>query len=198
MLGPEGVANLVVARLRADVPPKLAELRTRLGVTAAELPDVRPEHVRWAEQDTASIEQFPMLVVTVLGTGIDQGPVSFHGSGTSNAYSYRYLLSIFAWSRGRDRAHTQRSQWRMALAVREVLLAKRPMTPTIVGPDYLTLDPNELREDYSDVEQNPARQWLAATRIDLQLVSEERLAAPQPTQGQAQPSVLTQPGMPGP
>lgn len=180
MLGPEGVAHLICARLEADLPGKIMELRGRLGVDADALPDVTG--VYWTESDTASVEQFPLIIVVPQQTDLDAGNSMYSTTGVGNAYEYRYHINVFAWFRGHDPESTQLGQWRLALAVREVLLTKRAYSNQS-GPDYLSIDPNRLHEAYSDVEQTPKKQFIGGTRFLAEFTSQEYLTSSQGTVG---------------
>jgi hypothetical protein len=185
VIGPEGVALALVARLEARLPARLEQVRARHTATARDLPD--PVEIRWTAEEGASIERFPMITVTPVETDPDVGALPTSSSGFGNSYQYRYRSELFVWVRGRDYPSTQLAQWRYALAVREVLLAERPLLPA-GGPDYLTIDPNRLSETYSDIGEDQRRQWIAGTRIVVETLSQEYLPAIQPTAGTAAPT----------
>lgn len=172
MDGPEGAVTRVCANLRAELPRKLAELRTRYGVVDGSLPDI--DRYLTHEPLDISIDRPPMIVVVEQESDTLDGPVKLTTDGGGGSlYEFRYRIVVYAWSTGTDAAVTTTARQRYGLAVREVMLQRLGLG--VPDPGTLVLDPVTIGESYSGVETTTAREIIAATAITCEYRAQEFL-----------------------
>ncbi|ASR84693.1 hypothetical protein FDI26_gp12 [Arthrobacter phage Beans] len=172
MQGSEGVSRAVVRRMRAAMPDKLTELRTRYGATVAKLPDF--VSIEADELDIMSLEEFPAMFVVPVNTSGRQDNRQTEATGTYDEYSFTYNLQIYVYARGDDYKSTSLRVKRYTLAAREVLLQQKVLLHE--GGDSLTVEPRTISENYSAMGRSPeGNKFIAGAYIDVQIVAEERL-----------------------
>lgn len=172
MLGAEGVTRGLHAHLTVSVPARLADLRTRLLATPADLPDLRKIYPD--EVDILSIEKFPALVITTPDTDGKLTNRQTDLGATFEEYSYRYNIRLFVYVIAAESMATSRLIKRMTLGVREALLTTKILP--VDDHDRAEIDPQTIKESYSEVESGK-RGFIAASFIEFQVVSHEVLDA---------------------
>ncbi|AYD81510.1 hypothetical protein HYP71_gp016 [Arthrobacter phage KBurrousTX] len=177
MLGSEGVSRALVYRLMERFPSKLLELRNRLQVDGYELPDVQPEHFYPTEVNILAITTFPCISVVSYETTGRVGNRQFESDALYDEYSYRYRMRVFVWGMGDGEVETDLLRKRLALAAREVLLSGLILHDS--NGQYAELDPQTLKESYSDVGERAAAQYLGGAYLEFEVATQETLAAPQ-------------------
>lgn len=174
MEGPEGAVTAIVGVLRTGLPGKLAEFRTRYGVTDGSLEDVT--RFLTHEPVDIAVDRPPMVVVAEQESDTVDGPLKIATDGSGGAvYLYRYRVAVYAWARGTSFDTTTLARQRYGLAVREVLLGK----PGLGNPDpgTLVLDPATIIETYSGaVVSEGSREVIAATALVCEYLAQEYLA----------------------
>lgn len=162
MLGPEGVVELVAARLNAALPGKLGEFRTRYGTpvdpptnppSVTPLPDWYlmqangdPPRVFPSEPNDMPVAaaSFPLLFITELRT--DQ-VTSQRTDVFGRWFTVPYPLMLSLYARGTSFDETRTLLRRFVLAVREVLL-QLPMLTAADAEQSVTLDVGSWNEQY--------------------------------------------------
>ena len=172
MIGPEGVAQAVVDRLRELVPDKLIDLEDRLALPEGSLP--APRLIQPRDAVELRLEDYPALLVVpqdaVIGARTD---VDDDGS---ESFVCRYTMRVYVWMRGDHAEATDLARKRMTLAVREVLL-----TYGFLPGELGTIDHTTLIESYSDIAADPSsNSTVAAAYLEASLVTEETVPAPPP------------------
>lgn len=188
MIGPEGAAQALTEQLEAQLPAKLAELRTRLTVEEADLPD--PGLVEPHDRIRRPIEAYPAVLVLVTGLG-SLTPVDRPDS-LPEVWVARYPFRIYLWLRGEYEDATDLLRKRYVLAVREVLLARRVLATAVQGDsgiripagDTPAIDPIALREDYSPIALDENGATVAAAYVEAACLIAESVE-PDPVLGTA-------------
>lgn len=173
MLGPEGVARSLVGRLVERVPAKLAEIRTRLGVDAHELPNL--DAVYATEIDVLAITNFPCMAVVEYDTTGRLGNRQLDIDSVYDEYQYRYRMRVFVWGMANGHVETDLLRKRMILAAREVLLTDKILHNDDAGGQYAETDAGTLRESFSDIGERAERQFLGNAYLEFEVVTQERL-----------------------
>lgn len=173
MLGPEGITRGVYLHAETNLPGRLAQLRTRYGVSDAALPDFR--RVYPSEVQTLSIERFPALAVVVTSTTGQLGNRQTDVDATGEEYSYRYTVQLYTYVVDDDEATTSMNLLRYTLAVREAFLADKILP--VDEPNHASIDPKTLIESYSELDRRDSK-FIAASLVQFEVVSHEWLAAP--------------------
>lgn len=171
MLGSEGVARAIVARLDERLPSKVEELRARLGVGDYDLPAVQENYP--TEIDLYAIGEFPVTATTQVDTTGRLGNRQTELGGEFNEYSYRYRMRVYVWGAHDGTVKTDLLRKRLALAVRETLLERRILWDE--GGNYVEVDPDTVRESYSDVGALETGAIIAGAYIEMECPSYERL-----------------------
>lgn len=189
MIGVEGVAGAVEQLLRANLNPKLAELRERYGVYDPSLEDI--ERYLTQEPENLAVDKPPMIVIAEQQTDTLQGPVRIAGDGSGGSvYRYRYTMAIFAWARGTTFATTNTARRRYGLAVREVLLQRPGIGPE--DPGEIVIDPASIEETYSQIDRDErTREIIGATAISVDYMTQEYLSPALPPVGVAATGVVS-------
>lgn len=184
MLGPEGVADAIVNRLRAQYPIKLAELRTRYNATIQELPGIRD--VFDVEQDLRSIDMFPCVFLIETETDGRVSNQQIDMDGVEDEYFFRYRMRAFIWSIGEDTAYVARAIRRYILATREILLANKILHDR--PGQHAAVDPNTVKESIGDMAVDEAGLRLGMAYVEFEVMTQEaittypgRLLEPGPT-----------------
>jgi hypothetical protein len=188
MLGAEGVSTAIKDKAEAAMPAKLAQLRARYSADEWTIP--APASLYSTNKDILSIEQFPSIIVTTVDTTGRIGNRQLGGDGVRDVYQYKYRMRIFVYVTGRDDEATDLLRQRYVLAAREVLLTNKILVDA--GGQYAALDPNTVKESYSDVAADEAQMLLAGAYLEFEVTTSESLAAyPVPFPGEAEviPSV---------
>lgn len=170
MLGSEGVVRGLHANLETYVPRRLAALRARFDADLGTLPDIR--RIYPDEVTALSIEKFPALVITVPDTDGKLTNRQTDLDSTFEEYSYRYNIRLFVYVVEAESLATSRLIKRTTLGVREALLTRKILP--VPQPDSAEIDPQTIRESYSEVEEGE-RGHIAASFIEFQIVTHERL-----------------------
>jgi hypothetical protein len=173
MLGPEGITRGVFLRAEADLPGRLAELRTRYGASVTDLPDLA--RIYPSEVQTLSIERFPALAVVVTSTTGQLGNRQTDVDATGEEYSYRYTVQLYSYAVADDEAATSLAILRYTLAVREAFLADKILP--VDNPHAAAIDPKTLIESYSELDKRDSK-FIAASMVQFEVVSHEWLGAP--------------------
>ncbi|ASX98686.1 hypothetical protein SEA_COLUCCI_15 [Arthrobacter phage Colucci] len=173
MLGPEGVARALVYRLQERFPGKLAELRARLAIDAAELPELAALYAH--EVDLRAVNEYPFLSVVELDTSGQLGNRQVDTDTDYDEYSYRYRMRVFVWSMASAHIETDLLRKRLALAVREVLLNDKILYD--LNGQYAEVDPKTLKESFSGVSDIKDSQFLGAAYLEFEIVTQETLAS---------------------
>ncbi len=174
MLGPEGVARALVGRMSQRMPAKLAELRTRLGVDAYELPDL--DAVYPTEINVLAVGRFPCIAVVEFDTSGRVGNQQTDMGSGFEEYLYRYRMRVFVWGMADGHVETDLLRKRLALSVREVLLQDKVIHNDEAGGQYAEIDPKTLRESFSDIGAVDEQQVLGGAYIEVEVVTQEQLA----------------------
>ncbi|AIZ01701.1 putative structural protein [Arthrobacter phage vB_ArtM-ArV1] len=173
MLGAEGVARALVYRIQARFPAKLAEIRTRLAVDAAELPELNAIYPH--EINLRAVNAYPCMSVVEYETTGRIGNRQMDSDGDYDEYSYRYRMRVFIWGMGTDHVGTDLLRKRLTLAAREVLLNDKIFYDQ--GGQYAELDPATLKESFSDVGDVADNQFLGGAYLEFEVVTQETLKA---------------------
>ncbi|UGL61898.1 hypothetical protein SEA_EASTWEST_14 [Arthrobacter phage EastWest] len=173
MIGSEGVTRAIVRRLRADLPARLAELRTRYQADVDQLPAVKL--IEPDEFDVLSVDQYPAIFVVPVDTTGRLDNRQLEATGAFDEYSFTYNMQVYIYARGDDFKSTSLQTKRYTLAVREVLLAHKTL---LDGVENLAVEPRSLREAYSKLASVPdSSKFIGGAYIDVQIVSEERVSS---------------------
>jgi hypothetical protein len=172
MLGPEGVADAVVNRLRAQYPPKLAQFRTRYNATVKQLPDIRD--VFDVEQDLRSIDMFPCVFVIETETDGRVSNQQIDMDSFGDEYFFRYRMRCFIWTVGEDTAYVARAIRRYILATREILLANKILHDT-PGQNAI-VDPETIKESTGDIAVDEAGLRLGMAYVEFEVMTQEAIA----------------------
>lgn len=174
MLGPEGVAKALVYRLHERMPAKLAEMRTRLGVDAYELPDLRT--MSPTEIDIRAVNDFPAVAVVEFDTTGRLGNQQIDMDAGYEEYVYRYRMRVFVWSMADGHIEVDLQRKRLILAIREILLQGKIIHDDPTAGQYAEIDMNTLKESFSDVGSLTEEQLLGGAYIEVEVPTQERLA----------------------
>jgi len=172
MLGPEGVTRAVYLNATANLPARMAELRTRYSASLGELPDfaeVYPDEI-----NALSIEKFPALAVVIPST-VSSRTTQAKQTDVGDAYeefSYRYMVQLYSYATGTSTASTSKAIKRYTLAVREAFLANK-ILPT-PDTDDAQVDPATVTESYSELDKRDNK-FIAASVVQFEVVTHERL-----------------------
>jgi hypothetical protein len=172
MLGPEGVADALVNRLRAQYPAKLAQLRTRYSASLRELPEIRD--VFDVEQDLRSIDMFPCVFVIETETDGRVSNQQIDMDAFADEYFFRYRMRCFIWTVGEDTAYVARAIRRYILATREILLGNKILHNT-PGQNAI-VDPETIKESTGDIAQDEAGLRLGMAYVELEIMTQEAIA----------------------
>lgn len=177
MLGPEGAINLIASRLDMALPGKVAELRTRLNLddpalSPDEVPDLRVPLIMHAEPEDTSIElaSFPAVYIVERNTS---GTAVVERGQYADRYRIPYAITFLIYVRDVSFTETKAQLRRMALAVREVVLA----VPQLADDDdqAVTLE----RSGWSEKFGTPGNQQnigiIAGSALETVWVAEERI-----------------------
>lgn len=179
MQGPEGAAARAAGWLTARIPARLRLLETRLGLEANSL--ANPAQVLDHERGPIAVEDWPAVYVLPLRLeGLTLVDVEEDAGET---YRATYALRVLAWVRADSYATTDALRKRYALAIREALLERKALKvaeSTYVGdPDAdLAVNPDSIREDYSDVLVDDAKRTIAGVDVTVTVTVTERIAGP--------------------
>jgi hypothetical protein len=171
MLGPEGVADAVVNRLRTQFPAKLAQFRNRYNATVMELPDMRD--IFDVEQDLRSIDMFPCIFVIETETDGKVSNQQIDMDSFGDEYFFRYRMRAFIWMVGEDTAYVARAIRRYILAVREILLANKILHDS-EGQQAL-VDPETIRESVGDMAVDDAGLRLGMAFVEFEVMTQEAI-----------------------
>lgn len=166
MIGVEGAVQLVAERIADALPGKIEELRDRLGVDAATLPD--PQLIVAQETPELRMEQYPAVMIVAQETrSIGRAEINDDGY---ESFFIRYAVRAYVWARGQQASDTDLVRKRYTLAVRELLLARNLLAPAAAA------DPTTMVESYSEIGvDEDQRATIAAAFIGFDLVTEETL-----------------------
>lgn len=173
VLGAEGVSTAIVKKIRAHAPGKITQLRTRYKADKATLP--MPASLYSTDKDVLSIEAYPTIICTTVDTTGRIGNRQLSSDGEVDEYQYKYRMRIFVYVTGTDHADTDLLRKRFVLAVKEILLTNL----ILVDGDgqYALMEPNSIKESYSDVGANEAKQLLAGAYLEFEVTTSESLDA---------------------
>lgn len=181
MLGSLGIATALQARLQADGPTVLADIRTRHGWSAAQVPD--PTRVLEYEPAQAPTGQWPFWYVAIPLTAGKAASAMTEIELDRDSYRYRYRPRIFAWVRTTEYATATLLRAHL-LAIQETLLLKRvlvdpddPATGPTVG-QHAEIDPNTITLVEGQPDAAPATRTIQAGYLELEVWTMERLQAP--------------------
>lgn len=183
MIGMEGAVGLTVARLADRVPAKVAELVDRYGIGVADLP--APKLYAPSERSRLEPKETPaVLVVGQDETYAGDGPTPVDAAGAelwpgAIIHRFTYRIRVFVFARGTTFDETSTRRHRLALAVREVVLADLWLEDP-AGEDLPSaqVNPASLRGSYSDVGDEGSRRSIAAAWVEFTATVPEVLAAP--------------------
>lgn len=173
VLGAEGVSTAIVTKLREHAPAKITQLRARYGADTATLP--MPASLHSTAKDTLSIEEYPAIVCTTVDTTGRIGNRQLSSDGEFDVYQYKYRMRVFVFVTGADTEDTDLLRKRFVLAVREILLTNLILVDG--AGQYALMDPNTIKESYSDVAKNDAEQLFAAAYLEFEVTTAESLAS---------------------
>ena len=183
MLGAEGVSTAIVEKIRAHAPAKITQLRARYSADAATIP--MPASLHSTSKDTLSIEEYPAIVCTTVDTTGRLGNRQLSSDGEFDVFQYKYRMRMFVFVTGPGTEATDLLRKRYVLAVREILLTNIIFVDA--GGQYAELDPNTIKESYSEVAENDDKQLFAAAYLEFEITTAESLAAyPVPHLGELQ------------
>lgn len=195
MIGSEGVTRYLVEKLKAAMPAKLAELRTRLtaitgeAVTEQHLPEVQ----RWYAHDIDQLEVggFPaVLVVESESVGQIANREITYGE-EADEYTFEYILRVYVWAMGDSAGGTTLQVKRLVSAVEEILLFEKLIYSAHDGDEYAKVDPKFIKHSYSDVEIDQARQVLGGGYVEVHIATRELLRIQPPIIGSPVPIEFT-------
>lgn len=191
MLGPEGVADAVVNRLRAQFPTKLAQLRTRYNATVKQLPDM--QGIFDVEQDLRSIDMFPCIFVIETETDGRVSNQQIDMDSFGDEYFFRYRMRVFIWTVGEDTSYVARAIRRYILATREILLANKILHDS-PGQQAL-VDPETIKESTGDIAVDEAGLRLGMAYVELEIMTQEAISTypERPFDNDAPLQIITQP-----
>lgn len=177
MRGLEGAELLVSDYLQTNMPAKLAELRIRHGLDPAEAATILPDVAKWTEGPRPSrvlaIDDYPFVTTigqdTVAAGELERG-ADRGDNVTADLYRFRYRIRVFAWVRGETWEGTHLRRHRLVLAIRELLLEAIGL-----DVDYAAVDPQTIRESYSDVVPDEDLRTLAAAYVEVVVVLAEEV-----------------------
>lgn len=173
MLGAEGVSSAIIQKIRDNAEGKIAQLRARYGAAADVLP--MPAALYTTDQDVLSIENYPAIICTTVDTTGRIGNRQLSSDGEVDVYQYKYRMRVFVYVTGHDYTDTDLLRKRFVLALREILLTNLILVDE--AGQYALMEPNSVKESYSDVASNAASQLLAGAYLELEVTTAESLAA---------------------
>lgn len=169
MDGIEGAITTVVDRLKAALPAKTVQLRERYGIDPTTQGHLLPDVVTVDRYNRAqlALEEWPAVLVAGLNTpSMRRADV---GGGLSK-WLVRYDLRAFVWIRADDQVTVELVRGRLTLALRELLLARRTMTGSLM------VDDTTLAESYSELMDDDENQGtIGAAYIAFSVWVEESL-----------------------
>ena len=168
VIGPEGAASLLAARLATALPAKTAELRDRLVLDPMQLPDFTEV---WAHQaGSLGIESWPLIEITNTADAA-WVPLADSDPGTGRAWRIGYGLAVWLWARGDGYDDTAAVRGRLTLAVCEVLAARLVLSDDPVA----RISDQGLSVSYSDVGTDTSKRTIAGAKITLTVNVDESL-----------------------
>ncbi len=178
MLGPEGVARAVTARLKSNLPPTIVRLREKYAVDARALPAPDPDNIHPNEEDVIDIGSFPAMMVTIRDTGGRTAPVKNSDvEGRYTEYHFRYRVRLYFYVSATDYGPTAVLRFRYIEAIRETLFRNLSLYATsseAVNIDELTWA-EELEGGIGSLEG--AAQLIGSGAITFEVTTTERLEA---------------------
>jgi hypothetical protein len=171
MLGPEGVADAVVDRLRKRYPARLEDIRERKNIKINELPDI--VQVFDVEQELQSIERFPCVFIVEVDTDGKVSNQATDQNGFQEQYMFRYKMRAFIWVVGEEAAYIARAIRRYILATREILMTDKIL---VQGKGVsATIDPTNIRESVGDMAVDDAGKGLGMAYVEFDVLTQESL-----------------------
>ena len=171
MQGPDGLARILARALADGLPARLALLEAANGPTVDNTNPL-PALIHWAQlpRDVLSSDDFP-LVMVVVGQAPKFTVVNPRLADGSRVYDVRYQVGLFTWLRGTGYDQLTSARARLALGIREVLLATPEPSPG------LRVDESTWRERYGDVRTPEGMAFsLAGAQTTFEAVLAETLA----------------------
>jgi hypothetical protein len=169
MDGLEGAIVTAITRLKAALPVKTAELRTRYDVDDETEGHLLPDVIRVEafDQVQLGVEEWPAVLVAGLTTPAMELHVVRPGK---QVWKVRYQLRAFVFVRASDAPTVVLVRNRLTLAVREILLQRTQLTSNLV------VDPRSLEESYSELAVDEEdQQTIGGAWIGFQAVAVEEL-----------------------
>lgn len=173
MLGTEGVSRALVYRLLERFPSKMSEIRNRLALEPGELPDIAEIYPH--EIPLVAVNAYPCIAVVTYETTGRLGNRQMESDGDFDEYSYRYRMRVFVWGMADNHVETDLLRKRITLAAREVLLNDKIFYDQ--GGQYAELDPQTLKESYSDIGDFTDSQFLGGAYLEFEVSTQETLKA---------------------
>jgi hypothetical protein len=173
MLGPEGVSRALVTRLVEQYPLAVSGFRRRYNADPLDIPHI--VRVFPAERDTATIESFPAVFVTETETTGRLDTRRVDSDGERDVYEYRYRKRIFLFVTGDSTDQVDLLRKRLVLATREILLTNKILFDD--GEQYIAVDGNTVKESFSDTVADNSGQFFSGAYLELDVTTEETLAA---------------------
>lgn len=116
MIGPEGAVSLLVSYLQANMPSKIAELRTRYGADFVDLPDI----AFWGDslRERLELAQYPAIEVQYQSAG---NPKYQGTQGTQIIWQFPYNLRVYLTARGNGFEQVEQRRKRYYVAIQELV-----------------------------------------------------------------------------
>jgi hypothetical protein len=168
-VGPEGLRDLLAARLAERLPPVLTALEVELGLVAGVLRP--PSLLAPVEARLLAVEHFPAILVTLL----DVPTLEVVDWGPPVELRLETAARVLAYARGGSYEEAGTARDRYILAVRRAVLASRVLVD-VAGQRSAGVQVETYRESYSEVGRDRSRRSVAAAFAEFRLVSHEKVA----------------------
>lgn len=183
MLGIEGAIQLLLARLQAEMPAKVAEVASRYPSDAQQVALRPPSTYTASIYARKEYAQYPIVEVAPRsdGPGLLDGQVQ-----QIETWSWPYGLRIYLVERGTGFEQVEKRRQRLTLALREVLTS----SAALQASPQVKIDKTSIRGGYfatgeTDDKDNRS---IASTWTDLTVIVQEMT---EPTPGTTLPVVET-------
>lgn len=170
MLGTEGAAALLVARLEAEMPAKVTEVAARYS-DAATVNLQPPALYAKSVYERLELAQYPAIEVE----SRDDGPNTQNSqAGGVEDLWVGYDLRVYLTVRGNGFVQVEARRRRLTLAIREVLLSTPLLQAATAGPQAW-VNARSVRTSYFGIGNIAAadNRSIAATYTDLTVIVEE-------------------------
>jgi len=180
MLGADGVANLVIGRLRDRMPGRVALIRDRYGIDVNALPDI--ELFKAYEPTSMSVEKWPAVYVEIDDTAGKTGAQRESMQGAYDVYSFRYRVRVYVMARTLT-GHLEGNEVepmirRYIAAAQEAVIPGLILVADDVHGQHATTDPNTLKQVYGAPQfGQDVAEIIGSARLEFEVKTTEEIEA---------------------